>query len=72
MSREVADGDRLMASASSPTVSVLPSASTYNAASWVNPRRSSPSWLAKPMTSSRQSARPMATRSLIWRTFWMR
>ena len=58
-------------SASSPTVSVLPSARTYSAASWVNPSRSSPSWLANPMTSSRQRARPMATRSLIWRTFWM-
>ena len=38
----------------------------------MNPRRSSPSWPAKPMTSSRQSARPIATRSVIWRTFWSR
>src|SRR5688572_3911201 len=72
MSRLVADSDRLIDSASSPTVSVLPSARTYRAASWVNPRRSSPSWLAKPMTSSRHSARPIATRSLIWRTFRIR
>src|SRR5688572_2927022 len=72
MSRLVADGDRLIDSASSPTVSVLPSARTYRAASWVNPRRSSPSWLAKPITSSRHSARPIATRSLIWRTLRIR
>ena len=71
-SRLVADGDRPIASASSPTVIVLPSARTYSAASWVKPRRSSPSWPANPMTSSRQSARPMATRSLIWRTFGSR
>ena len=46
-SRLVADGERPIDSASSPTVSVLPSARTYSAASWVNPRRSSPSWTGK-------------------------
>ena len=51
---------------------VEPSASTYSAASCVNPRLSSPSWYAKPTTSSRHSARPIATRSEIWRTFWIR
>ena len=72
MSRLVADGERSISSASSPMVIVLPSARTYSAASWVKPSRRSPSWLAKPMTSSRHRARPMATRSLIWRTFGMR
>ena len=38
--RLVAEGDRPSTSASSPTVVVLPSARTYNAASWVNPSRS--------------------------------
>ena len=32
----------------------------------------SPSWPAKPITSSRHRARPIATRSLIWRTFGSR
>ena len=71
-SRDVADGERPIASARSATVVVEPSARTYSAASWVNPRLSSPSCEAKPTTSSRHSARPIATRSEIWRTFWIR
>lgn len=71
-SREVADGERFRRSARSAIVVVPPSASAYRAASWVKPRRSSPSCAANPITSSRQRAFPKATRSESSRGFWMR
>jgi hypothetical protein len=49
-----------------------PSASTYSAASSREAEVELAQLVREPTTSSRHSARPIATRSEIWRTFWMR
>ena len=72
MSRLVADGERFDRLGQLPDRERASVGEDVEAASWVKPRRRSPSWLANLMTSSRHRARPMATRSLIWRTFWIR